>query len=115
MKIILFRVHKSYHFECSCEACLNNWPTISHLPIKVVTSSCYKDKSDIHKLQSLLKVKEKKLKKKNCPNHEKVLIYIECIKLADTTLKRPHALLCQLESELHQCLIALYSENNTIE
>ena len=115
MKIILFRLHKTYHFECSCEACRNEWPTISNLPSNVGKSTCYKDKSEIHKPQSLLKVNEKKLKKKSCPNHEKVLILIECIKIAESTLKRPHALFCQLENELHQCLIALYSENNTLE
>ena len=109
-----FSVHARYHFECSCEACSNDWPKCSNLPSNVqgLAHSSYKDKSLINKLLPLLKAKDKKLKKKGSSNLEKVKICIDCMKLCNAVLKRPHALLCELENDLHQCLYAFYSESD---
>ena len=113
LQFLFSSVHARYHFECGCEACENDWPKCSNLPsnLKGLAHSSYKDKSLINKLLPLLKAKDKKLKKKDVSSSEKVKICIECMKLCDSILKRPHALLCELENDLHQCLYAYYSES----
>jgi hypothetical protein len=112
---VFFRVHARYHFECSCEACLNDWPQCSKLPsnIKGLPPTAYKDKTAITKLVSLLKVKDKKLEKKEVATTEKVKICIDAMKLAESILKRPHALLCDIENDLHRCLYAFYCDEKS--
>ena len=111
---LFYREHSRYHFECSCEACLNDWPKCSNLPknVKGLANTAYKDKNLINKLLPLLKVRDKNLKKKDVSNSEKVRICVDCMKLADAILKRPHALLCELEKDLHRYLFAYYTEMN---
>ena len=105
-------VHARYHFECCCEACINDWPKCSKLPsnVKGLAHTAYKDKTAMNKLLPLIKNKDKKLKKQDVSNSEKVKICVDAMKLADSILKRPHALLCELENDLHRCLYALYSD-----
>ena len=65
----------------------------------------------MNKLVSLLKVKDKKLKNKEVSISDKVKICIDGMKLAESILKRPHALLCELENDLHRSLYAFYSDD----
>ena len=67
----------------------------------------------MNKLVSLLKVKDKKLKKNEVSISEKVKTCIDGMKLADSVLKRPHAILCELENDLHRCLYAFYSDEKS--
>ena len=68
-------------------------------------------KRTISRYKLIQPFKDKKLKRPEISNSEKVKICMDCMKLADTILKRPHALLCALEDGLHQSLYALYSEH----
>ena len=93
---------------------MKDWPLKSKLPgnVKGLAHTAYKDKTAVNKLHSMVKTKDKKLKRPEISNSEKVKICMDCMKLADTILKRPHALLCALEDDLHRSLYALYSEIN---
>ena len=109
-----FSVHARYHFTCECSACLNDWQQCTKLPrnVKGLSNTAYKDKSMVNKLASMLKTKEKMTKRRDISSSEKLRICIECMKLADATLKRPHGLLCQVENDLHRHLFAFHSDIN---
>ena len=107
----IYSVHARYHFECACKACTGDWQKTSSLPknVKGLSHNAYKDKTSINKLQPLLKAKDKKLKNAEVSNLEKLKICIDCMKLAESILNRPHALLCELENDLHRQLYVFYS------
>ena len=108
---LIYSVHARYHFECACTACTGDWQKTSSLPknVKGLSHNAYKDKTSINKLQPLLKAKDKKLKNDEVSNLEKLKICIDCMKLAESILNRPHALLCELENDLHRQLYVFYS------
>ena len=102
---VAFRVHQRYHFECRCQACTNDWPLLSNLPTNVrgLPKSCYKDKDGSKKLSALMKNKAGQKTPKQV-----LQATVSCTETAERVLQRPHALLCQLEDEVHCCLIELY-------
>ena len=106
---LLNRVHQRYFFDCVCQPCREEWPRIHQLPTKVkgLPKSAYYDQENAKRLHALVKNKDN-LKAKPSKKKELLTETIECMKLAEKVLVRPHALLCYLEEEVHTCLILEY-------
>ncbi len=76
-------VHRRYHFECRCQACVEDWPTFPGLPMAIHS---------------------KELKKKiKCLNNNLSRVK-DAVSLARKVLPSPHSVHAQLEEKLHSLL-----------
>lgn len=101
-------VHSRYHFRCQCVACKEDWPLMANLEqrIKGLPVQAYKDRSGLKRLlEAYKKSKDKQVK---ADDDEGLEVCVKVVEMAYSVLRPPHAVLYQLEDQIHDYLWLIY-------